>query len=284
MKTLNTTELNEVMSKGLKIIKRFSINHVKRDEDFNNLYDYLMNESMNYYYKLLNDDENEVNEKTILNCFWHSINVLKLRHGILNNTCKVDDSVNEFIKVYGENKSDLDTIAKDCEFRRKEYDCIIGIDDTLDEVIKFDRVAGSGVDNKEYTRIVKSKYKIDRYNNISFQSIANTYTNRSTRNEVEHGISYVSIDDSEVLKNTLYSGLTPYDELIKKEQSSNVKKALKPLFNDENYSKFKTIVMSEKTLTSTQRSIKSRFIAKYPYLKELEKSDIIYLLNTYETL
>ena len=241
MKTLNEKTLNETMGKGLRIIEKFCKHNTSIDTDYDNLYDYLMNESMNYYYKLL-DDENEVNEKTILNCFWHAINVLKLRHGVLN---------------YANNN-----------------------DDTITEV----NAIGSGVDNGKYNRVIKSKYKIDRYNNINYQSIANTYTNRSTRNEVEHGISYVSIDDSEVLKNTLYSGLSPYDELVKKEQSSKVKEVLKPMFNDAFYTKFKTIVMSEKTLSGTQRSIKSRFLSKYPYLKELEKSDIIYLLNTYETL
>ena len=281
MKTLNEKTLNEVMRKGLQIIEKFCKRNVARDTDYNNLYDYLMNESMNYYYKLLDDDSNEATEKTILNCFWHSINVLKLRHGILNNTCKVNESVNEFIKVYGENKKDLDTISSDILKHIENYG--VSVKGTLDnnrKVLKF----GSGKDSGEYKRIVKSKYKIDRHNYIDYQSIANTYTNKSVRNATEHGCFYVSIDDNEVLKNTLYSGLSPYDELIKKEQSSKVKEVLKPMFNDTFYTKFKTIVMSEKTLNGTERSIKSRFVSKYPYLKELEKSDIIYLLNTYETL
>ena len=236
---MNTKELNYTMAKGLKIIEKFSINHVSRDEDFNNLYDYLLNESMNYYYKLLNDDENEVNEKTILNCFWHAVNVLKLRHGVLNYANNNDDTI------------------------------------TSNEV-------GSGVDSGDYNRIIKSKYKIDRYNNISFQSIANTYTNKSIRNAVEHGCVYVSIDDNEVLKNTLYSGLNPADELIKKEQVCEVRKALKPMFNDVNFNKFELIIKSEKTNTDTERKIKNRFKNKYPFLKELEKNDIIYLINTYK--
>lgn len=238
MKTLNTKELNEVMRKGLKIIKRFSINHVTRDEDFNNLYDYLLNESMNYYYKLLNDDESEVNEKTILNCFYHAINVLKLRHGVLNYANNNDDTVNS------------------------------------NEV-------GSGVDNGKYNRIIKSKYKIDRYNNINYQSIANTYTNKSVRNAVEHGCFYVSIDDNEVLKNTLYSGLNPDDELIKKEQTEQLKKALNGVFNDTNFDRFFIILKSENALNTADRKLKSRFMAKYPFLKVLENKELIYIFNTY---
>lgn len=239
MKTLETKKLNEVMGKGLQIIGKFCKRNIAKDTDFNNLYDYLLNESMNYYYKLLNDDENEVNEKTIINCFFHSINVLKLRHGVLNYANNNDDSI------------------------------------TSNEV-------GSGKDSGDYNRIVKSKYKIDRYNNISFQSIANTYTNKSVRNAVAHGCFYVSIDDNEVLKNTLYSGLTPVDELLKKEQSEQVRKALKPMFNDVNFNKFELIIKSEKTNTDTERKIKNRFKNKYPFLKELEKTDIIYLINTYK--
>ena len=281
MKTLETKKLNEVMGMGLQIIERFCKRNIARDTDYNNLYDYLMNESMNYYYKLLDDDESEINEKTILNCFWHAINVLKLRHGILNNTCNVDKSVNEFIKVYGENKKDLDIICYDISKHIENYGVSIkGKLDNNRKVLKF----GSGIDSGEYKRIIKSKYKIDRHNYIDYQSIANTYTNKSIRNAVEHGCMYISIDNNEVLQNTLYSGLNPADELIKKEQTSKVKEVLKPMFNDTFYTKFKTIIMSEKTLNGTQRSIKSRFISKYPYLKELEKSDIIYLLNTYETL
>lgn len=238
MKTLNTKELNEVMGKGLKIIEKFSINHVKRDEDYNNLYDYLLNESMGYYYKLLDNDENEVNEKTILNCFWYAINVLKLRHGVLNYANNNDDTI------------------------------------TSNDI-------GSGKDNGEYNRIIKSKYKIDRYNNISYQSIANTYTNKSIRNAVEHGCFYVSIDDNELLKNTLYSGLSPYDELVKKEQSEQVRKALKNVFADVGYSRFFAILKSEKTASDTDRKYKNRFIAKYPFLRQLEKNEIIYLFNTY---
>ena len=238
MKTLNTKELNDVMTKGLRIIKKFSINHVTRDTDFNNLYDYLMNESMNYYYKLL-DSNDDVNEKTILNCFWHAINVLKMRHGILNNTCNVDKSVTE-----------VDTI-------------------------------GGGKDNGEYYRIIKSKYKIDRHNYIDYQSIANTYTNKSVRNAIEHGCIYISIDDNELLQNTLYSGLSPADELIKKEQTSEVKKALKNVFADSGYSRFFAILKSEKTASDTDRKYKNRFIAKYPFLRQLEKNEIIYLFNTY---
>lgn len=239
MKTLNTKELNEVMARGLKIIKKFSINHVTRDEDFNNLYDYLMNESMNYYYKLLDDDENEVNEKTIINCFFHSINVLKLRHGVLNYANNNDNSVSEI------------------------------------------NLIGGGVDNGKYNRVIKSKYKIDRYNNISFQSIANTYTNKSLRNAVEHGCFYVSIDDNEVLKNTLYSGLNPADELIKKEQASEVRKVLKNVFADSGYNRFFAILKSEKTASDTDRKYKNRFFAKYPFLRQLEKNELIYLFNTY---
>lgn len=239
MKTLNKKTLNETMGKGLQIIEKFCKRNIARDEDFNNLYDYLLNESMNYYYKLLNDNENEVNEKTILNCFYHSINVLKLRHGTLNYVCNNDGTV---------------------------YAC---------------KTIG-GVDSGEYHRIIKSKYRIDRYNYINYQSIATTYTNRCTRNEVEHGISYVSIDDSEVLKNTLYSGLSPVDELLKKEQSSEVRKVLKPMFADVNFNKFELIIKSEKTNTETERRIKNRFKNKYPFLKELEKNEIIYLINTYK--
>lgn len=278
MKTLNTRELNEVMGRGLQIIERFCKRNVARDTDYNNLYDYLMSESMNYYYKLL-DSNNEVNEKTILNCFWHAINVLKLRHGILNNTCKVDKSVNEFIKVYGKNKKDLEVISNDIDYHLNNYG--VSVKGTLDnnrKVLKF----GSGKDNGEYNRIIKSKYKIDRNNYIDYQSIANTYTNKSVRNAVEHGCFYVSIDDNEVLKNTLYSGLNPADELIKMEQVNEVKKTLKPMFNDVNFTKFELIIKSEKTNTDTERKIKNRFKNKYPFLKELEKSEIIYLINTYK--
>lgn len=239
MKTLNTKELNEVMGKGLQIIEKFCKHNTSIDTDYDNLYDYLMNESMNYYYKML-DSNDEITEKSVINCFFHSINVLKLRHGVLNYANNSSTSVSE-----------LNTI-------------------------------GGGVDNGDYNRIIKSKYKIDRYNNISFQSIANTYTNKSLRNAVEHGCFYVSIDDSEVLKNTLYSGLNPADELIKKEQVSEVRKALKPMFNDVNFNKFELIIKSEKTNTDTERKIKNRFKNKYPFLKELEKSDIIYLINTYK--
>lgn len=237
---MNTRELNNTMAKGLQIIEKFCKRNIAHDEDFNNLYDYLLNESMSYYYKLLNDENNEVNEKTILNCFWHSINVLKLRHGTLNYACNNDGTV---------------------------YAC---------------KTIGGGIDSGEYHRIIKSKYRIDRYNYINYQSIATTYTNRCTRNEVEHGVSHVSIYDSEFLKNTLYSGLTPDDELIKKEQAENVRKVLKPMFNDVNFNKFELIIKSEKTNTDTERKMKNRFKNKYPFLKELEKSDIVYLINTYK--
>ena len=234
MKTLNTKELNEVMSKGLQIIEKFCKRNVARDTDYNNLYDYLMNESMNYYYKLL-DSEEDITEKSVINCFWYAINVLKLRHGVLN---------------YANNNE-----------------------------------VGSGKDigeyNREYNRIIKSKYKIDRYNNISFQSIANTYTNKSIRNAVEHGCFYVSIDDNEVLKNTLYSGLSPVDESLKKEQSEQVRKALKNVFSDNGYNRFFAILKSEKTSSDTDRKFKNRFYAKYPFLRQLEKNEIIYLFNTY---
>lgn len=239
MKTLETKKLNEVMGKGLRIIEKFCKHNTSIDTDYDNLYDYLMSESMNYYYKMLDSNDVEVNEKTILNCFFHSINVLKLRHGVLNYANNNDDTI------------------------------------TSNDI-------GSGKDSGDYKRIVKSKYKIDRYNNISFQSIANTYTNKSTRNEVEHGVSYVSIDDNEALKNTLYSGLTPADELIKKEQVSEVKKVLKSMFNDANFNKFELIIKSEKTNSDTDRRYKNRFKNKYPFLKELEKNDIIYLINTYK--
>lgn len=227
------------MGKGLRIIEKFCKYNTSIDTDYDNLYDYLMNESMNYYYKLLNDDNNEVNEKTIINCFFHSINVLKLRHGVLNYANNNDNSVSE-----------INTI-------------------------------GGGVDNKEYNRIIKSKYKIDRYNNINYQSIANTYTNKSVRNAVEHGCFYVSIDDNEVLKNTLYSGLSPDDELIKKEQSCEIKKALNGVFNDNNFDRFFTILKSENALNTADRKLKSRFMAKYPFLKVLENKELIYIFNTY---
>lgn len=235
---MNTKELNYTMAKGLQIIEKFCKRNIAHDEDFNNLYDYLMNESMNYYYKLL-DSEEDITEKSVINCFFHSINVLKLRHGILNNSSKVDSSVTE-----------LNTI-------------------------------GGGVDNKEYTRVIKSKYKIDRHNYINYQSIANTYTNKSTRNEVEHGVSYVSIDNNEALKNTLYSGLNPADELIKKEQTCEIKKALNGVFNDSNFERFFTILKSEKSVSTADRKLKSRFLEKYAFLKVLDKNELVYIFNTY---
>lgn len=235
MKTLNENTINQIMGKGLKIIEGFCKRNTRRDSDYFNLLDYLQELSFNYYLELSDDEKNE---KSILNCFYHSINILKLRHGILNNTSCVDGS---------------------CDSNE----------------------IGSGKDNGEYNRIIKSKYKIDRNNYIDYQSIANTYTNKSVRNAVEHGCFYVSIDDNEVLKNTLYSGLNPADELIKMEQVNEVRKVLKNVFADNGYSRFFAILKSEKTASDTDRKYKNRFFAKYPFLRQLEKNELIYLFNTY---
>lgn len=237
MKTLNENTINQIMGKGLQILIKFCERNTSKDKDYNDLLDYLHEVAFNYYLEL---NDNEKTAKTILNCFYHAINILKLRHGILNNASKVDKSVTE-----------LNTV-------------------------------GGGVDNGEYTRVIKSKYKIDRHNYIDYQSIAVTYTNKSVRNAVLHGCFYVSIDNNEVLKNTLYSGLNPADELLKKEQTIKIKEVLKPMFNDVNFNKFELIIKSEKTNTDTERKIKNRFKNKYSFLKELEKNEIIYLINTYK--
>ena len=139
---------------------------------------------------------------------------------------------------------------------------------------------GGGVDSGEYKRIVKSKYVIDRNNCVSYLDIADCFTNKSMRNATLHGCFYVSVYSPD-LRKTLTSGLLTEDLLRQKAITKKVLEVLNPLFDDELFSRFKSIIMSDKKQSNTDKQFLYRFRNKYPFLKETEKNDLIYLINTY---
>lgn len=98
---MKTTELNKIMGKGLEILEKFCEYKTKRDEDYFDMLDYLQEMAYNYYLSML-DNGDEVTEKSVLNCFYHACNTLKIRHGALNNRRRVDNSVTEKNKIGGE--------------------------------------------------------------------------------------------------------------------------------------------------------------------------------------
>lgn len=139
---------------------------------------------------------------------------------------------------------------------------------------------GGGVDNGKYKRVIMSKYVIEHTTCITYTDIANCFTNKSLRNATLHGCFYVSVYNAS-LRKTLTTGLNAEDTIKQNETTRKVLEVLSPMFEDKNFKTFFEILKSEKTLTQTERKQKSRFMSKYPFTKELEKNDLIYLINTY---
>lgn len=149
-----------------------------------------------------------------------------------------------------------------------------------DKTVTEKNKIGGGVDSGEYDRIVKSKHTIDRNNCVSYLDIADCFTNKSTRNATLHGCFYVSVYSPD-LRNTLTSGLLTEDLLRQKAITKKVLEVLQPMFDNILFPRFKDIIMSDKKQSNTDKQFLFRFRSKYPFLKEIEKNDLIYLINTY---